>query len=117
MTSPLLVLLSLVFPITAAADLTGTWTLEFKPDFSGHDHAVDCQFSQDHQKLTIDCDGQAMTGQVDGRTVTFEHKAGLKQELTATYKATLDEGGAFLKGTWHLSAPENRDGSFEARKQ
>jgi hypothetical protein len=41
----------------------------------------------------------------------------LKQELTATYKADLDENGTLMKGTWHLSAPENRDGRFEARKQ
>jgi hypothetical protein len=117
MTRRVLILLLLVLPVPARSDLTGTWMLEFKPDFSGHDQTVDCQFKQDHEKLAIDCGGQAMEGKIDGRIVTFEHKAGLKQELTATYKADLNENGTLMKGTWHLSAPENRDGRFEARKQ
>jgi hypothetical protein len=50
------------------------------------------------------------------RAVTFEHKTGLKNELTATYKVTLDEKGTIMTGTWHLSAPESKNGKFQARK-
>jgi hypothetical protein len=48
--------------------------------------------------------------------VTFEHKTGLKNELTATYKVTLDEKGTIMTGSWHLSAPESKNGKFQARK-
>jgi hypothetical protein len=57
-----------------------------------------------------------MTGKVRGKTVTFEHKTGLKNELTATYKVTLDEKETRMTGSWNLAAPENKNGKFEARK-
>jgi hypothetical protein len=120
MKSPLLrrVLFMLLFSVqaAAAADLTGTWKLEFKPDFSGQPATRDCAFQQKGQKLTIDCEGQKMSGEVKGRNLKFQHKTGRENEVTATYTGTLDEKGTTLKGVWHLS-PDHREGKFEARRQ
>ena len=112
------VLFVLLFSMNAAAaaDLTGTWKLEFKPDFSGQPATHDCAFQQKGQKLTIDCEGAKMTGQVKGRNVTFQHKTGKQNEVTAVYKGTLDEKGTTLTGVWHLS-PDNREGKFDAHRQ
>ena len=101
---------------SAAADFTGAWKLEFNPDFSGHPATLYCAFQQHGQKLTIDCDGQKMSGEVKGRNVKFQHKTGKQNEVTAVYTGTLDEKGTTLKGAWHLS-PDNREGKFEARRQ
>jgi hypothetical protein len=99
-----------------AADLTGAWKLEFKPDASGHPATHDCAFTQTGEKLAIECGGQKITGSVKGRNVTFEHKTGRQNELTMTYRGTLDEKGTTIKGAWRIT-PEKREGNFEARKQ
>ena len=101
----------------AAVDLTGTWKLELNPDFSGHQQTIECAFKQDGQKFTADCGGATVKGEVKDRKVTFEHQTGKNNELTARYKANLDVHGTLMKGTWHLTQPENRDGKFQARKQ
>ena len=51
-----------------------------------------------------------------GRTVTFQHKTGKQNEVTAAYRGTLDQNGTTLTGVWHLS-PDNREGKFEARRR
>lgn len=111
-------LLSVVFVARiAAADLTGAWTFEWAPDFGGqHANTHECQIAQTGEALTIRCDEATMIGKVHGKTVTFEHKTGLKNEITATYKVTLDAKGTIMTGTWHLSSGETRDGKFHARK-
>lgn len=116
LTLPILVLSWVAFPGT---DLTWTWTLELNPNFSGNQQTVDCAFKQNGKELTINCERATVTirGEVDGRTVTFEHKTGERDEFTASYRAERDEKGTYITGTWHLSAPENRDGKFEARKR
>jgi hypothetical protein len=101
----------------AATDLTGAWTFEWDPDFGGqHPNTHECQIAQHGEALTIRCDEATMTGKVRGKAATFEHKTGLKNELTATYKVTLDEKGTIMTGSWHLSAPENKNGKFQAHK-
>lgn len=101
----------------AGADLTGTWSLHWNPDFSGHQQTLECTFKQEQNALTIRCGEATMHGTVAGRVVTFEHKTGKNDEITARYRATVDEDGTVMAGTWQLSAPENRDGKFEARKR
>jgi hypothetical protein len=66
---------------------------------------------QHGEELTIRCDERTMKGKLHGKTVTFEHKTGVKDERTASYKATLDEKGTSMTGSWHLSAPENKSGN------
>ena len=114
----LVAMLPIVFVAhVSAADLTGTWTFEWKPDFSGHPTTINCQVTQEQQALTIRCNEATMRGTVRGRTVTFEHTTGLKNELTVSYKATVDEKGTSMTGTWRLSKPANKEGKFEAHKQ
>ena len=57
-----------------------------------------------------------MNGRVRGKTMTFEHTTGLKNDIKATYKATLDQKSTAMTGSWHLSAGETRNGQFDARK-
>ena len=102
---------------TTAADLSGRWTLTSDPDFSGHLSSVDCTFKQDGSKLTVDCNGAAITGEVDAQKVTLRFQTGKDGNVTATLTGELDQAGTTLTGTWHLSAPENRDGKFSAKKQ
>jgi hypothetical protein len=57
-----LLLLTLLMPILSikayvGTDVTGAWTLEWKPNFSGQDQTHECEFKQDGRKLTINCDG------------------------------------------------------------
>src|SRR5881392_3249486 len=85
--------LSILFAAsTAAANLTGDWTFEWTPDFGGqHANTHECQLTQRGEALTIQCDEQTMKGRVRGKTVTFEHTTGLKNEITATYKVSLEK--------------------------
>jgi hypothetical protein len=99
-------------------DLSGAWTFQWKPDFGGqHPNSHECQIAQQGSVLTIRCDEQTMKGKVKGKTVTFQHTTGLRNELTATYKVTLDDDGRGMTGSWHLSSPENKSGRFEAHKR
>jgi hypothetical protein len=50
----------------AAADLSGTWSLELDPDFSGNQDTVGCGFAQDGNKLAIKCGGSDIAGEVNG---------------------------------------------------
>jgi hypothetical protein len=97
-----------------AADLSGVWTLELDPDFSGNPDSVACSFRQDGSKLAIQCGGASNRGEVHDRRVTFQIKTGLKNELTATFTADLDEKGTAMKGTWRL---QDQTGNFSATKQ
>ena len=112
----------LILPIlfvarATATDLTGAWTFEWNPDFGGkHPSSHECQIKQTGETLSIQCDEQAMNGKVHGKTVTFEHTTGLKNELKATYKVTLDQRGTTMTGSWHLSAGATKNGKFVARK-
>jgi hypothetical protein len=104
---------------TAAAplDLSGAWTLDLEPDFSGHETSIDCTFEQDAQRLTLRCgDAPAWTGQVVERKVTWQFKTGRSGEVTATFTGDVNENGKQIDGTWRLSAAESRDGKFTARK-
>jgi hypothetical protein len=112
----MLCVLGLSTNAAAAADLTGAWKLDLKPDFSGHETTHDCTFKQDGKKLAIDCEGQKITGEVNGPQVTFQFRTGKQNEVTARYSGTLDTNGTTIKGSWHLT-PDNRQGNFEARKQ
>jgi hypothetical protein len=115
-----MLLVTLLIPVLwaephAPADLSGPWTFEWKPDFSGHETAHECRIEQAGLKLTISCEGATMKGEVKGRKATFQHQTGRNDEGTAVYKVELDAKGTTMTGTWHLSR-ENREGRFAARK-
>lgn len=100
----------------SAGDLSGRWTINWDPDFSGNWTDVDCTFKQDGARLTVDCDGAPFGGEVQGQMVTLQLKTGRDGGVTATLKGELDQAATTLTGTWHLE-PDNRDGKFEAKKR
>ena len=106
----------LVGASVGAADLSGRWILTLDPDLNGNPATVDCTFKQDGTKLAVNCNGAAITGELDAQKVTLRFQTGKDGSLTVTLVGELDQAGTTVTGMWHLS-PENRDGKFEAKKQ
>ncbi len=111
------VLLAAWAPV-AAADLTGQWSLELEPDFSGHNDTLRCSFVQDGEKLTNNCGaGSNISGEVQGQKVTFRVPTGLSGEFTAVFAGTLDTREITISGTWELTDRNGkREGKFTATK-
>ena len=109
--------LPLAFALSlAATDLTGTWTLKYEKDFSGHPGSRECTVQQDGEKLSGICGGEAkITGRVRNGKVTFEHQTGRNSEITVHYSAVLNKDGTAMKGTWQYLNPtekKSRRGEF-----
>ena len=101
----------------SAADLSGYWNLELKPNFSGHDEAVACTVKQDGAALTLTCKGAEIAGSVEGQRVTFSFATGAQRDQTATYNGTLNEAGTSVAGTWRLVGPNvDSSGQFTMSK-
>jgi len=111
------VLLAAWTPV-AAADLTGQWSLELEPDFSGHNDTLRCSFAQKGEKLTNDCGaGPNIGGEVQGQKVTFRVPTGRSNEFTAVFVGTLDTREITISGTWELmDGSGKRQGKFTAMK-
>jgi len=111
------VLLAFWTPVLAA-DFTGQWALDLLPDFSGHDDTLSCSFVQDGEKLTSNCGaGPNISGEVQGRTVTFRVPTGRSGELTAVFVGLLDTREISISGTWELTDRDSkRQGKFTATK-
>src|SRR5438309_6280686 len=107
MTRMLVAFAVVLLPPTFAADLSGRWILTLDPDLSGNPATVDCTFKQDGTKLTVNCSGAAITGEVDAQKVTLQFQTGKDGSLTVTMTGELDKAGTTLTGMWHVS-PENR---------
>jgi hypothetical protein len=105
----------------AAADLSGTWSFDFDPDFGGNRSVgeVSCTLKQDGITLSGACGADTpITGEAKGQQVRFELKTGLEKEMTANFNATVNEQGTTMSGTWRLVDAEGktREGQFAARK-
>ena len=112
-------LLVLVLAVTLrAADLSGVWTLDLDPDFSGNQDSIACGVLQEGSRLSLNCGGGApIVGEVVAQNVTWRIMVGPKNEFTATYRGTLDEESKTIKGTWHIEDKNPRDGKFSMKKQ
>ena len=101
-----------------AADLSGAWTLELNPDFSGNPDQIECTFKQNGPTLTIACDGgPAISGDVDRSRVTFAVPTGRNNELRALFTGDLDPRELTITGTWELADDAGkRNGKFTARR-
>lgn len=108
----------IVLSLLAATDLTGQWSLELKPDFSGNDANIGCSFLQKDDKLTINCGaGPNIAGEVHGRAVTFVIKTGRSDEFSVTFSGELDQKETTIDGTWKLTDNVGtRQGKFTATK-
>ena len=79
-----------------AADLTGSWTLEFQTDGSTNLYNGECAFQQEGDRLTGSCGSGFTTpvpvkGSVKGSTATFQFMTGIDAGFTATFAGQLDE--------------------------
>jgi hypothetical protein len=113
MTTVLLGILMMSLLLAPSADVSGVWTLDFDPDFSGNRGAADCTFKQEGRKLNVTCGGVPTTGAVEGQRVNFEVKTGKNNELTARFVAALDAKGTRMTGTWRL---QGKNGKFTATR-
>ena len=87
---------ALLMPVLAvtphAADLSGVWTLDLDPDFSGNQDSVACGILQEGTKLSLNCGGGApIVGEVADQSVTWRIMVGPKNQFTAPYRGTLDK--------------------------
>jgi hypothetical protein len=117
----LILMLYAVASLTAtlsAADITGEWELELKPDFGGTDDVRGCSFQQQDEKLAANCGGGPnIFGDVRGHAVTFVVKTGPKQEYAATFTGTLDQKATTISGVWTITDQSGkREGKFTLRK-
>ena len=101
----------------AAADLSGIWSLELDPDFSGNPNTVGCGFTQNGNKLAIKCGGAEFAGAVNNQQVTWQFMTGRNNATTATFRGVLDDQAKSISGTWHLASDPPQDGKFKAKKE
>ncbi|HYT68529.1 MAG TPA: hypothetical protein VEL51_19030 [Vicinamibacterales bacterium] len=120
MTKPLGIVLSILLLAAAPADLSGVWRLDFDPDFGGtrHANAAECHFKQEGSKLSGDCAGRSITGEVRNRKVTLNARTGRNNEFPVTFVGKLDKEQKTISGEWHLADNlGKRTGKFTVRKQ
>jgi hypothetical protein len=114
----LTLLVALIFSATmAAADLSGVWSLELDPDFSGNPDTVGCGFAQSGSKLVIKCGGAEFAGEVNDQRVTWQFMTGSDRATQATFRGELQGEGQSILGTWHLASEPPKDGRFKATKE
>jgi hypothetical protein len=100
----------------AATDLTGTWTLKYEKDFSGHPGSHECTLQQQGEKLSGICGGEVkIEGRVGNGKVTFEHQTGRNNDVTVHYSSVLNKDATAMNGTWQFVDPadkKSRRGKF-----
>jgi hypothetical protein len=103
-------LLTGLFVGLLAADMSGTWTLNYEKDFSGHPARNECTFQQQGEKLTATCDnGKArLTGQIKGNKVTLEHTTGKNNDIVVHYTGVVNQERSFMKGAWQYVDPATK---------
>ena len=106
-----------------AADLTGSWTLEFQAESSTALYTGECAFNQEGDRLTGSCGSGfttpvPVTGTVKGSTATFQFKTGLDAGVTASFDGQLDAQETSMKGSWRFVDQEGNkgEGHFTATK-
>ena len=103
--------------VVAAAAITGTWEVEaYFDDDRNEAGGFDCVFNQDAERLNGACsDGTvALTGQINGQTVTWRIVSGGNAPVTTTFTGTLNEAGTRMEGRF---SSNEKVGSFRAVRQ
>src|SRR5437773_1333903 len=96
-------LVALLIVLWSATDLSGTWSLDLKPDFGGNDDNISCSFQQQCEKLTVNCGGGPhLSGTARNRNVTLLVPTGHNNELIPTFTGELDDVETTIEGTWRL---------------
>lgn len=121
-----LVVLAATFSVAliAAPDVTGTWVVEFKRTAADPFDSGPCTFQQDAGMLKGHCGTDPntllLTGRIDDRTVSWEFKSGIAEEITAKFVGELDKDATAISGTWSfIDASDGSTGTglFEARRR
>jgi hypothetical protein len=108
----------------AAADVTGTWTLEFERTDGNEIYRDNCSFEQEGDRLSGSCMSgfesvMPVRGTIRGTTVTFRFITGLGEGTTLTFSGELDAAETLIEGTWRFVDPQGKEGggTFTARKR
>ena len=97
-----------------APDLSGQWDLEFAfDDAADAGGGIDCTFTQTAERLTGNCMAEALSGEVKGRRVTWQMKAGQTKE-TIAFTGTVNDAGTSISGKFSMPG---KGGSFTATKR
>jgi hypothetical protein len=107
-----------------AADLTGTWGLEFEIDKNGALYKAECSFKQEGNRLSGSClsgfeSVVPVRGSVQDADVTFRFTTGSDGGTLVVFDGTLDAKETSLTGTWRFTDPDGNkgDGTFTAVKR
>jgi hypothetical protein len=98
----------------ASPDLSGKWEIEATfddPTVSGG--GFDCAFKQEGERLTGNCMGTPLAGEVKGTHVSWQIKAGQTQE-TITYTGAVNDPGTIVNGRFSMA---DKGGRFTGTKQ
>jgi hypothetical protein len=118
-----LISLAFVAPM-AAADVGGTWGLEFQRNGSDAVYQADCSFKQEGERLSGSCISGfeslvPVTGSAKGTTITFQFPTGVESGTTATFTGQLDAEETLIKGTWRFvdERGSKGEGTFTATRR
>ena len=118
------IVLFLCVATVEAADLTGSWGLEFQRDNAGALYQAECSFKQEGDRLSGSCLSGfesivPVRGSVEGTNVTFRFTTGVESGTAAVFSGLLDAQETSMKGTWSfVDSQGNRGaGAFTARKR
>jgi hypothetical protein len=123
--------LPILLASVSAADVSGSWRMSFKADWTSIPDLA-CTLSQKDDKLSGSCrnaggrdDGQSVElndGSINGEQVSWTWKVTVPDGVTWTYSfaGTLDGSGTAMKGVVTLSAgpgAKPNGASFTAKKE
>jgi len=108
----------------AAADVGGTWGLEFQRNGSTAVYQADCSFKQEGERLSGSClsgfEGIVpVRGNAKDKAVTFQFPTGVESGTTATFTGELDAEETVIKGTWRFvdDRGNSGEGTFIATRK
>jgi hypothetical protein len=108
----------------SAANLAGTWALEFQRDANSPLYAAECSLTQEGNRLSGSClsgweSVQPIRGTVDGENVSFRLTIGTDGEVVASFAGKLDARETSITGTWRFVDEKGNtgDGTFTAAKR
>jgi hypothetical protein len=116
--------LALLVATVVAADVSGTWALEFQRNGSDALYQSQCSFDQQGTRLSGSCRSGfesvlPVSGTAEDASVSFEFSTGVDSGTTVTFSGRLDAQGASITGTWRFVDGEGNkgEGTFTAMKQ
>ena len=107
-----------------AADLSGTWALEFEQDKNSPLYQADCSFKQEGAQLSGSCLSGfesivTVRGNVQPPAVTFQFRTGTDSGTQTTFSGQLDDQETSIKGTFRFvdARGNTGQGTFTATRK